>query len=360
MGKVLLVMGHRNTRGDETIGELERTPLVVNAAARELKRAGHEVHVLQQEDGIDGDPNFTHADLSFVAQHAATLIRRHGIEVMIDAHFQGSPNPTSGCFCIFPDAPGDSKAMNVLDVNFSRRLSEEVSRQTGIRRLPLSEPGFPGGMSETQTGVGAGGGRLGMFSQTVSERDRCVRVVMEHGDTRADTAAINSPGFYDRVAQAYVDAVNAFWPVAPISDEFFVFDEPRTFTAHAGALGRSRAGTDADVVKEYEAGEAIRCIGYYESQFVAGDRRWLRSAGEGSPRIHRSGVVEEIPQGTQTTPPPGLQDIPSPNGIGTSEEALARAEAAARGPSASDPIADTTVIGCAMTISDEAPVLTFG
>ena len=124
MGKVLLVMGHRNTRGDETFGELERTPLVVNAAARELKRAGHEVHVLQQEDGIDGDPNFTHADLSFVAQHAATLIRRHGIEVMIDAHFQGSPNPTSGCFCIFPDAPGDSKAMNVLDVNFSRPLSE--------------------------------------------------------------------------------------------------------------------------------------------------------------------------------------------------------------------------------------------
>ncbi len=358
MGRVLLVMGHRNTRNDATFGEFERTPRIVNAAAPELERTGHEVHVLQEEDGFDADPDFSSRDLTDVARKAAKLIQRHDIHVMIDAHFQGSPTPTPGCFCIFPDAPGDSKAMNVLDVNFARRLSEEVSLQTGIRLLPLSEPGFRGGMSEKQTGAAADGGRLAMFSETVSVRERCVRVVMEHGDTRADADAIDSPGFFDRVALAYVRAVNAFWPVTPISDEFFVFDEPREFTAHAGAIGRAHASTGADMVREYDAGESIRCIGYYESQQVAGDRRWLRSAGEGAPRIHSSGVVEEIPLGTLTAPPPGIADASTPT-AGTEEE-LGQQDALRRGDPADGKVIDTTTIGCGMTLANDASVPTFG
>ena len=357
MGKVLLVMGHNNTTHDGTIGEEERTPRIVAAAARELRNAGHEVHILQEEDG-DGDPKFTHASLAFVGQQCAQLIKQHGIDVMIDCHFQGSPNPVSGCFCIFPDGNGlnppppvdDGKAANQQAVAFAARLSEELSRATGIRRLPLSEPGFLGGMSERQTGVGLGGSRLGMFRLTVPP-PRMVRVVMEHGDTQADGAIINSAGFYDRVGSAYVRAVDAFWPAAlPVSPQFFAFPEPRQFTAQAGAIGRKQASTSAEVIRRYDGGESIRCLGYYEAQSVASDNRWLRSTDEDSPRIHRSGVLEEIPLGTPTL---------DPNAIGAAEaaepmeEALAEAAALARGDLAMDQIVDTAGIGCAMILGLE-------
>jgi hypothetical protein len=364
MGNVLLVMGHRNTDGGDP-REAQRTPGIVDAAARELRRAGHTVHILQEEDNSDQDPNFTHADLGVVATRCTQLIRQHGIDVMIDAHFQGSGNPTSGCFCIFPDGNhlspqppvDDSKAANQLDVSFASKLAEEVSRQTGIRRLPISEPGFTGGMSERQTGVASQGFRLGMFHLTVPVRERCVRVVMEHGDILADGSLIDSPGFNDRVAVAYVRAINQFWPVVPASEEFFAFDTPQEFTAHAGALGRKHASTASETLRQYDAGESIRCSGYYESQEVAGDRRWLRSTGPNSPRIHSSGVVEEIPVGVSTPPPPG--DAPS-NGHGRftqSEEELARLEGrrrrsrAAQDPSERLTDADVAALGCDMTTS---------
>lgn len=303
MGSVLLVMGHRNTdRGNPA--EMERTPLVVDAAERELRRAGHAVAVLQREDN-DGDPDFSHESRAAVADRCARLIRERGIQVMIDAHFQASSTPTSGCFCIFPDGNlldptppvDDSKAANPLDVAFAGKLAEEVSRQTGIPRLRLAEPGFLGGMSERQTGVGLDGDRLGMFSRTVSVRAQCVRVVMEHGDIVKDLGIIDAPGFYDRVAVAYARAVSAFWPVPVAEPGFFAFAEPRTFTALAGAVGRRRPSTDSTIVRHFQAGDAIRCVGYDEAQLVAGDNRWLRSVGPGAPRIHRSGVVEEIPPG---------------------------------------------------------------
>jgi hypothetical protein len=361
MGKVLLVMGHRNIGGGNP-EEAARTPLIVDAASRELRRAGHTVHILQREDNSDQDPNFTHRDLAYVANRCTALIQQHGIQVMIDAHFQGSGTPTSGCFGIFPDGNNlkprpnvdDSKAANRHSVDFARKLAEEVSNQTNIRLLPLSEPGFRGGMSETQSGEGWKGNRLGMFWRTLPVRAQCVRVIMEHGDIIADSRIINSPGFYDRVANAYVRAVNAFWPVTPPNPQFFAFAEPRAFTAHAGAIGRRFASTDSDIIRQYSAGESIRCVGYYESQTVAGDNRWLKAMGEEPPRIHRSGVVEEIPQGTQEPSPVG--------GIASSptEEELARSEALLRGDAVGDVVADPTTIGCEMTLTAEEPAAPLG
>src|SRR4051812_29816403 len=77
----------------------------------------------------------------------------------------------------------------------------------------LSEPGGPGIMSERQTGVGLGGDRLGMFELTLSVRATCVRVIMEHGDIVADRQIIDAPGFYQKVARAYVRTVSAFIPL---------------------------------------------------------------------------------------------------------------------------------------------------
>jgi hypothetical protein len=294
-----------------------------------------------------------------VANRSAELIRRHNIQVMIDCHFQGSPNPTSGCFCIFPDganlnppAPDDSKAANQLDVQFAAKLAEEVSRLTNIPRLRISEPGFLGGMSETQSGIASPPNfwRLGMFNLTRSVREQCVRVIMEHGDLLADRPVIESPGFYDRVATAYVRAINAFWPVVPISEDFFAF-EPREFTALAGAVGRKHASTDSEIVRQYQGGDAIRCIGYYESQEIAGDNRWLRSAGPNAPRIHSSGVVETVPQGSPATPP---TEAASPNGARrlSTEEQRAQVELARRGPALeSVAVMETTVLGCSALTS---------
>jgi hypothetical protein len=360
MANVLLVMGHRSANDEGDPEERRRTIFIVQAAERELRRAGHTVHVLQREDD-DADDTFTHHPdgLTFVASRAADLIRRHNIQVMIDCHFQGSPTPTSGCFCIFPDgatlnppAPEDSKAANPLDVKFAAKLAEEVSRQTTIPRLRLEEPGFLGGMSETQTGIArsAKRWRLGMFNLTRSVREQCVRVVMEHGDIIADLPVIDGPGYYDRVATAYVRAVNAFWPVGPVVEDFFAF-EPREFTAFAGAVGRKHASTDSEIIRQYQGGDAIRCIGYYESQEVAGDNRWLRSAGPNAPRIHCSGVIEAVPQGTRTAPP---TEAASPNGARglSSEERLAQAERARRGPfPESAAVMEPAVLGCSALTS---------
>ncbi len=360
MANVLLVMGHRSTDDPGNPDERDRTIFIVQAAERELRRAGHTVHVLQKEDD-DADDTFTHNPngLAFVASRSAELIRRHNIQVMIDCHFQGSPNPTSGCFCIFPDganlnppAPEDSKAANQLDVKFAAKLAEEVSRQTNIPRLRISEPGFLGGMSEAQSGIAAPPNfwRLGMFNLTRSVRQQCVRVIMEHGDLVADRPVIDGPGFYDRVATAYVRAIDAFWPVGPIVEDFFAF-EPQEFTALAGAVGRKHASTDSEIVRQYQGGEAIRCIGYYESQEVAGDNRWLRSAGPNAPRIHSSGVVEAVPPGSQTAPP---AEAASPNGARrlSTEEQLTQAELARRGPRPeSAAVMETAVLGCSALTS---------
>jgi hypothetical protein len=359
MGNVLLVMGHRNDDGGNQ-QEAARTPLIVEAADRELRRAGHTVHVLQREDGIDQDPNYTHSSLAYVADRCTALIQQHGIQVMIDAHFQGAPNPVSGCFAIVPDGNNlsprpnvdDSKAANQRSVAFAQRLAQEVSNQTGIRLLPLGEPGGLGIMSETQTGVASQGFRLGMFWRTLPVRAQCAATVMEHGDILADSGAINSPGFYDRVANAYVRAVNEFWPVVEPTPDFFAFDQPRDFTAQAGAAGRRHADTGSDIIRRYTAGESIRCVGYYEAQTVGGSNRWLRASGVEPPRIHSSGVVEEIPEGTQAPSPPG--DIAP----GPTEADLARAEAMARGDAVGDIAPDTAAVGCEMTTTvEEAPIL---
>ena len=363
MANVLLVMGHRSQNDAGDPEERRRTIFIVEAAERELRRAGHTVHVLQKEDD-DADDTFTHHPdgLTFVANRSAELIRRHAIQVMIDCHFQGTRIPTSGCFCIFPDAtglnpsaPDDTKAANPLDVEFAAKLAEEVSRQTNIPRLRLQEPGFLGGMSETQTGIAEPPGRhrLGMFRLTRPVREQCVRVVMEHGDIVADLPVIDAPGYYDRVANAYVRTINAFWPLEPVVEDFFAF-EPREFTAFAGAVGRKHASTASEIIRQYHGGEAIRCIGYYESQEVAGDNRWLRSAGPNAPRIHSSGVVEAVPDGTPTAPPAGPEAV---NGVRlSSEERLAQAEVARRGPVAeSEAVSEIAVLGCSVTReTDEA------
>jgi hypothetical protein len=296
VGRVLLVMGHRNfAGGDEP--EVERTPKVVNAVERALKAKGHAVHVLQREDG-DADPQFTHGDLAAVATRCAHIIQANDLQVMIDAHFQGSPASQSGCFCIFPDAPsvGDGKADNPLDVNVASRLAREVSNVTGIPRLMLSEPGGPGIMSERQTGVGLGGDRLGMFELTLSVRATCVRVIMEHGDIVADRHIIDAPGFYQKVARAYVRTVNALFPLdgEPSDGEFVPFHPHRMLRTHSGAIGRNEPTVTADIVKTYTQGEIVVVDGFAHAENQFGDDRWARVLGTPRRWIHQSGLIDAL------------------------------------------------------------------
>lgn len=303
MGRVLLVMGHRNTDPDDTQhtpAERKRTRLVVDHAAEALAAAGHTVRVLQREDG-DNDPGTTTiGNRHFVARRCNDLIHQHDIQVMIDCHFQSSPNPNSGCFCIFPDGPGDTKAMNPLDVSVASTLARAVSDLTGIRQLHLGEPGGLGIMSEQQTGVGGQGHRLAMFHATKSTRERCARLVMENGDVQADLATIDSPGFYALLARAYVRTINQHFPVngggggGGGGSPFHPFQPARLFHTHPGALGRKFATTSAPVLQRFERGEAIFCDGFFEAEPVAGDIRWLRTTGDPQLRIHSSGVVESL------------------------------------------------------------------
>jgi hypothetical protein len=351
MANVLLVMGHRkNNRGNEE--ELRRTPLVVEAAERALRRAGHSVHVLQREDA-DSDPDWTDASLRYVGERCAKLIRQHNINVMIDAHFQGSSNPVPGCFCLFPDGDGlqrvldykgsDSKASNPLDVAVASRLAKEISSLTGIRQLPLQEPGGLGAMSERQSNVAiTERWRLGMFDLTSGVRKQCVRLIMEHGDITADSAVIDAPGFHDKVARAYVRTVNAFWPSRPgpaSSTPFYTYAPPQLFHAQPGGVGRKRASTESEAVRRFKGGEEIWAVGYYESQEVFGDRRWLRVGGTRPFRIHRSGVVEEPAPGT-------LQERPDSRGGSDADGEWSTTEGEQPRDAELTRLADTQSLGC--------------
>jgi hypothetical protein len=220
--RVVVVMGHRNRSGGGAGrgGEAELTPRLALAYRDALRSAGHEVHVLQEEDG-DDDPTFTDGDLDDVARRVVAIVQNRSgdnwllTDCHIDAGSRGGlagigPDSTGLTHTGGIDGAGDAMADNTRDFAFLRVLRDEW-RRAGLP-LRLTNVVEEGVMRETQTGVASNRGlRLTMMGWTKAIREQCIRVVVEHGDWALDNALILSPDFPPLAARCMVRAVEAIF-----------------------------------------------------------------------------------------------------------------------------------------------------
>jgi hypothetical protein len=189
------------------------TPALALAYADALTAAGHEVHIVQQEDE-DEDLDPVVGGLDNVAQLARDLCRENGATIMLDLHYE--PRGFGGMYAIVPDATGldpsaagDTWEDNTMDRELARAVAVYISQRTGLplrRTPPVREAGV---LSETQTGIGLQGARLAMFAATADLDPRPVRLVIEHGalDQDPDRDIIAQDGFAEEAAAGAVEAI---------------------------------------------------------------------------------------------------------------------------------------------------------
>lgn len=195
---IVLSSGHHNKQGGDAI-EIAQTGKLTPAIAAACRAAGLRVLVLTPDDGAGMSPD----SLDTIAARCPT-----DAAIYLETHTEAGPR---GVFAIYPDWPsaGDVDT-DVRDV-LGPAIAESVSKSTG---LPVRGNGI---MSERETGVGAGGDRLGIFRATANLRQNTTRLIVEFGShtSAADLALINAPGFYAQAAGAVAGAFAAYLHVAP-------------------------------------------------------------------------------------------------------------------------------------------------
>lgn len=216
---VLVDAGHRETGTGGTDAdpvERELTDDMAEAYVGALRAAGYRADWYQRDVDRDALPRDTDGSLTDVALGVnAHLVRQTGANLLfVSCHYNGAHSPFH---VIYPDetgldtaisggAPGfDTEANNALDTEVARVIAVELGKIPGMRPL-LNAGMFPGTMREGGTGVAeAFGARLALFAATVPVRDRCVRLVVEHGGTGDPPAARAT--FTQECAAAFVRAL---------------------------------------------------------------------------------------------------------------------------------------------------------
>ena len=176
---VLLTAGHHNLSGGNPV-ETGATDDLARAYLARFRTEGVRCEWWQQIDG-DNDPDDSLTGLAGVAVGANNWLgRQPNGGILLDLHFEGGGSP--GIFCVYPDWAGD---VNPKDRAWAVEISAEIATRVGlsVRSAGCTEPGA---MSERQTGVGGQGYRLGMFGLTAGQRERSIRLVIEHGSHDQD------------------------------------------------------------------------------------------------------------------------------------------------------------------------------
>lgn len=197
--RVALAAGHHNTSGGDAT-EHAQTGELTPAIAKALRARGFEVRVITPDDGRGDYPG----SLSAVASQVTA-----DDDCFLEVHTEGVGNPNvRGVFAIYPDW-GDDVDTDVRDT-LGPAIAKAVSAATG---LPVRGSGV---MSEKQTGVGAGGDRLGVFGATARYKATCTRLIVEYGShtSPADMALWKQPAFLSQAADATADALAAFYGLA--------------------------------------------------------------------------------------------------------------------------------------------------
>src|SRR5690606_14858832 len=208
--RFILNAGHRNTDGGGAWKGPESAwtyPICVKLKAA-IERRGGKAWIVQQEDG-DNDPSFSVGrGLQNAAYLAADLAKRlGGVDAYLSMHY--GAEPVNGFFAIFPDATGlspsssvDVRGNNTLDIRLARVMAQHVAK-TG---MPIRGDGT---MSETRSGVGIDGYRLGELYGTRSIQPTTARLIVEAGNSLApnEYALMWSASWQDKYCEAIVDAL---------------------------------------------------------------------------------------------------------------------------------------------------------
>lgn len=286
--RIVVVQGHRNSSGGNP-AESARTPAIANALAAALRRAGHAVVSLQNDDG--SSDNWFDGSLDAVARRVMQVHQQQPVDLMLDVHLEGDPSNTPGVFAIIPDGDGlktltrysgnDSAASNARDRAMAASIAAHVARSTGlaIRTRNVIAPGV---MSERQTHVGADlGWRLAMFGYTVLGRDTMVRLVLECGNIVSDRAIIDRPDFARNVGAGVVAGIGNLDgpPPAPEPEAAFgetgIFPVPQVVTVTAEAMRvRKWAETSQPVMAEWPAGTQFWARGWVIGEVVDDNPIW--------------------------------------------------------------------------------------
>lgn len=241
--RIILAAGHRNTdRGGAWKGpESAWTYPICKAVEKEYERRGGQALVMQEFDG-DNDPSDSNRlglqGVAYLAADKATKLG--GVDAVLFMHY--GAEPLNGFFAIYPDSTNlspnsttDVRGNNTLDIRLARTMAAHV-KKTG---MPIRGDGT---MSETRSGVGIAGWRLGELHGTRALQPTTPRLVMEAGNSLdpEEYALMWDTAWQAKYASAVVDALEEiFGPlgnatVTPPASKPEVDpnkDKPRTFTA---------------------------------------------------------------------------------------------------------------------------------
>lgn len=247
MTNILLSAGHQNVEGGDPY-EMALTARITPIVAQRLRTAGYDVRVIQPNDGATRMAQ----SLTFVGLQAVEWHRQGWkADALIELHAEsnGRGDKGRGCFVIYPDAIGD------VDHDVRDRIGGAIARSiqatTGI---PMRGNGT---MSEKSTAVGLQGYRLGVFRASEQIKATCSRMLVEVGaySSPADKAIMDRADFPEQIATAFVQALQAFYPVMPISPKTVILGcvpqcSPNQFIATL--TDRKVAMTRPEMMRVYE------------------------------------------------------------------------------------------------------------
>lgn len=197
---IVIDAGHRSTDRSGNPAEMSMTDDLAVAYCTAFRSAGYEAYWWQRDLDRDNDPDETVGTLTTVSIGLGLWLQQETADgtdcVLLSCHYNGTHSPLH---VIVPDvgslstaisggAPRDDTAVNNgLDVRLAREIADRA-QAASLGALFHGRLGYPGLMSEQETGVGLDGWRLGLFAGTAKSRAKAVRLIVEHGGT-SDPAA---------------------------------------------------------------------------------------------------------------------------------------------------------------------------
>jgi hypothetical protein len=203
--RIAVGAGHHDTaRGNPY--ETELNGRKANALIKELRKRGHDVYSTHPNDGL----GYASTDYNGVARALVAHVNATGWkpDYHIECHSEGSTPLKCGSFILYPDN-GNDVDVDLRDAGgvFAVKLKERTG--IGICTILTTSPGVS---SETQSGVGLQGYRLGVFANTATLNAYCTRLIWEAGAHTCphDKAIMDRADFPQKHALATADALEEF------------------------------------------------------------------------------------------------------------------------------------------------------
>jgi hypothetical protein len=318
--RFIISMGHRNTNRGGATNEINWTPGASRALRDAIVARGGQAVILQEQDGLDSDPNWFPGGLQAGARKCVELAGKFGpFRAYLSMHYNGGASP--GFHAIFPDGPAgskDTKADNPASVGLARVIRDKVRATKTVAMIGWTKDS-PGVMSEKETGVGAQGYRLGEFVGTFPlDAKGTARLILEAGsiDVAREATYINSPQW---VRHVYCEAI-----VNGLEQVYGKFKSaPITGAAPKFIAGQSVTVTRDDALRSSPDGAFLTTllkgtVGVIVSgpRYIDAAPWWeIRVSGRGTGHVHEASLSGAVGQGSSApapAPPPTQTAAPIP------------------------------------------------